>query len=55
MPELPGSRGNSKMKKKKKLIRSKPKDNEDPIKAKLIKIYPFNINELSEENTRDWF
>ena len=45
------------MKKRKELIRSKSKrlDNKDLIKAKLIKVYPFNIDELLEENTRGWF
>ena len=45
------------MKKRKELIRSKSKrlDNKDLIKAKLIKVYPFNIDELLEENTRGQF
>ena len=30
-------------------------DNEDPIEGKLIKIYHFSINKLSEDNTRYWF
>lgn len=57
MPESPGSRENSKIKKRKELIRPKSErsDNKDPIKAKSIKIYPFNINELSKENTKGWF
>ena len=35
-------------------MRPKPErlDDEDPIKAKPIKVYPFNIDELLEENTR---
>ena len=28
---------------------------DDPVDVKPIKIYPFSINELSEENTRHWF
>ena len=49
---MPGSRGNSEIKKRKQLI--KP-DDENLIEAKLIKVYPFNIDELLEENTRGWF
>ena len=30
-------------------------DDDDPIEAKPIKVYPFSINELSEENARQWF
>ena len=30
-------------------------DNEDPMSAKLIKIYSFSIDKLSEDNTRYWF
>ena len=38
-------------------MRPKPErlDDEDPIKAKPIKVYPFNIDELLEENTRGQF
>ena len=28
---------------------------DDPVDAKPIKIYPFSIDELSEENARQWF
>ena len=37
------------------LIRPKPEDNKDLIKAKLIKVYSFNIDELLEENAKGWF
>ena len=30
-------------------------DNEDPIEGKLIKIYHFSIDKLSEDNARYWF
>ena len=30
-------------------------DNEDPMSAKLIKIYSFSTNKLSEDNARYWF
>ena len=38
-------------------MRPKPErpDDEDPIKTKPIKVYPFDIDKLSEENTRGWF
>ena len=43
------------MKKGKEPMRPERPDDEDPIEAKPIKVYPFDIDELSEENGRGWF